>query len=166
MNVYHVANPDSTGSILANGLERTSRGDKGDDKKIIKTDMFLDAKCPSELKNKGLSRDDNIYAYVVTDGMVMDITDGTPVPSDKFIEKNNRTLELEVDEKRCFVSDLDTYDSLMSAFASDANESTLNTLAKSYWDKVTPLEKYINGQFRRPEIMITYDLAPNAIRLL
>lgn len=42
MILYHEVDSSDVDSILREGLKRTSRGDKGDDKAIIKTDKLLD----------------------------------------------------------------------------------------------------------------------------
>lgn len=40
----------------------------------------------------------------------------------------------------------------------------LETLAKSYWDKLVRLDSFEPSMVRRPEIMITYDVAPHEIK--
>lgn len=39
----------------------------------------------------------------------------------------------------------------------------IGSLRDTYWIKITPLESYVPGTIRRPEIMITYDIAPHDI---
>lgn len=167
MYAYHEVNSDTVQSILKNGLKRSDRGDKGDYDDIVKTDNFLDDHCPAELKSLGLSRQNNLYAYVSHNQNVISITDGAEVPIDKFARNSNQAvLRLKLDPKKCFVSDLDTYDALKSAIKNHENQNALETLAKSYWNKVIRLDKFSIGIFRRPEIMVTYDLAASNIKRL
>lgn len=167
MKVYHEIQPDKLQAALTNGLACTSRGDKGDDTSIIKTDQFLDAHRPHSLTQHGVSRDNNLYAYVRVDESVIDITDGEHIPIDTFLStRAGRVLELDVDPNRCFVSDLDTYDALKSAIEQRKNHTTLEQLAKSYWNKVTKLSRFDSSTMRRPEIMITYDISPHHLTIL
>lgn len=116
-------------------------------------------------QGEGVSRDDNLYAYVRTDDAIIDITDGTHVPLGEFVAASSgRILELDIDPQRCFVSDLGTYDTLKAAIDSHENQSVFDRLAKSYWDKVVKLSSFDPAVIRRPEIMITYDVPPNNIR--
>lgn len=167
MKVYHEIRPETLESALKNGLVCTSRGDKGDDTAIVNTDKFLDNHLPRALAQQGVSRDNNLYAYVHTDGAVIDITNGAHVPIDTFVASSKQqVLELDIDPERCFVSDLDSYDALKSAFEHPTDQPKLELLAKSYWNKVTPLSQFNPSSIRRPEIMITYDVAPGRITAL
>lgn len=53
MKVYHQIQASALEMALVKGLLRTSRGYKGGDKAIIKTDHLLDMYRPQSLKNKG-----------------------------------------------------------------------------------------------------------------
>jgi len=140
MKAYHEISPDSLDVVLHKGLIRTSRGDKGDDRAIIATDRFLDARRPLSLKQQGASREHNVYAYFQLDNLIIDIADGSPIPIDKFIARSkHQVLELDIDPQRCFVSDLDAFDALKSAIEANANEPTLEQLAKNYWSTVIRL---------------------------
>lgn len=165
MLVYHEASPDMIESILQHGLKKQSRGEKGDDVWIKKTDKFLDECRPKKLREAGVSRDDNVYAYLLTDECVVSIKDGTFVPLTAFVKQaSSGLLKLNVDEAQCFVSDLDTYDALKNALQNHDSPDTIETLAHSYWRKLTPLSNYQNRTIRRPEIMITYDITPQCIQ--
>jgi hypothetical protein len=165
MRVFHEGTPNQLESILTNGLKKESRGDKGSDTWIIKTDAYLDARRPKYLIEDGVSRDDNIYAYYPTGSSVIDIVDGAPIPIDAFIRaKKGSLLELTVDPRRCYVSDLDTYDAIKAAFSQHESPGTLEQLARSYWNKIIRLDTYQSSALRRPEIMITYDLDPRDIK--
>ncbi|UTX51140.1 hypothetical protein KI440_02950 [Candidatus Saccharibacteria bacterium TM7i] len=166
MKAYHEIQPDMLEAALTSGLICTARGDKGDDAAIIKTDCYLDERRPEALVREGVSRDNNLYAYACVNGAVIDITNGEHVPVKHFVARSKqRVLELEIDPKRCFVSDLDTYDALKDALTHHGNKAVLERLAKSYWDKVTVLEKCNPATFRRPEVMVTYDVPPNHVKL-
>lgn len=159
MYAYHEVNPDALEATLTNGLKRDSRGDKGDDESIIKVDKLLDENCPEDLKGQGVSRQNNLYAYVQYDDHVISIDNGEPVPIDEFVSRSQQSvLRLQIDPKRCFVSDLDTYDAVKNALKQHVNQKIINELVKSYWDKLTPLPRYTHGTFSRPEIMVTYDV--------
>lgn len=161
MQVYHDIQPDALEAALTNGLFCTVRGDKGQDQAIIAADRFLDERCPHTLKAQGVSRANNVYAYLVVDGAVIDITDGSATTLDSFLHNRpNRILQLTVDPNRCFVSDLDTYDAVKAALVSNSDSSYLDTLAASYWRKLTPLPHFVPGSIRRPEPMITYNIPP------
>lgn len=165
MLVYHEASPDKIESILQNGLKRQSRGAKGDDVWIKKTDKFLDERRPKKLRDAGVSRDDNIYAYLSTGEYIISITDGTLVPLTAFIKQaSNGLLKLNINEANCFVSDLDTYDALKDALKNHSPRDTIEVLAQSYWHKLTLLSDYQNDDIRRPEIMITYNINPQFIK--
>mgnify|MGYP003596682327 CR=1 FL=1 len=165
MLVYHEITPDALGTVLQNGLKKTSRGAKGSDKAIIQTDQFLDKSCPEQLKSQGVSRDDNVYAYIRDGDSIIDITNGEPIPLRQFIKRSKqKVLELDVNPSRCFVSDLDTYDALKEALINNENQDVLDTLASSYWSKVAKLTESDATTTRRPEILITYDVPAGDIR--
>lgn len=167
MKAYHEIQPSMLEAILANGLLRTSRGEKGDDDAIIMTDQFLDACRPQLLIKQGVSRDNNLYAYVCVDNFIINITDGARVPLHAFIiTSSQQVLELDINPQKCFVSDLDIYDALKSAIEAHEHQSNLDRLAKSYWAKIVSLSNFDTSIIRRPEIMITYDVPPDKIKAL
>lgn len=167
MKAYHEIHPESLDSALAEGLKRTSRGSKGDNEAIIKTDRLLDSLRPQQLTAQGISRDDNLYSYVGIDDFVIDIVDGTHVPIDDFVDRAKlRVLELDIDPARSFVSNLDAYDALKDAIETRANRASLERLANDYWSSITKLTDFLPHTISRPEIMVPYDVPPNKIRLL
>ena len=167
MKAYHEVSADDLATILSNGLKKTSRGEKGDDKAIKATDEWLDAHRPDFLKKQGVCRDDNVYGYAKNGKNVIDITDGTAVPLETFIsERRGAVLELTIDPKRCFVSDLDAYDALKAIILHDNERSLLSILAYSYWSKIRRLDEYKHGSIRRPEIMVTYDIPARDVKAL
>lgn len=165
MLVYHQVNPDVLESALKNGLKIDERGDKGDDKAIIAADKLLDDRCPHDLKDLGLSRQHNLYAYLSVNKSVVNITTGELVPVNEFVKLNSQvTLALSVDPKRCYVSDLVTYDAVKSAINNYAPQDKIDKLSRSYWDKIISLDKFKLHTVSRPEIMITYDIPPTNIQ--
>lgn len=167
MILYHEVDPKEVESILHEGLKRTSRGDKGDDTTIEKTDQLLDNMRPKHLKESGVSRDNNLYGYMAKDGHVVRITDGGTVPIDGFVrESTQAVLELTVAEDSCYVSDLDRYDAVKAAVEEGRSREVQMKQADEYWRKLIPLRDFSASAIRRPEVMITCDIEPSKIRLL
>lgn len=166
MIVYHEANPDAAESILRNGLKKTSRGDKGSSSDIARTDRYLDERLPERLREKGVSRDNNIYAFLCGDNTIISITDGAAIPLDDFILNSDQAvLRLTVDPKRCYVSDLELYDTVKAALESD-DTGQAEASTGQYWEALSPLQDYQPNSFKRPEIMITYDIDSKNIELV
>lgn len=163
---YHETNPDNLGATLTHGLRRTSRGDKGDDPDIKRTDDLLDALRPESLLAAGVSRDNNLYAYLCTDKSVVDITDGSLVSRPKFIQRSTQAvLELEIDPRRCYVSNIDTYDALKDALTHYGTLAA-EKIAHNYWNSLIPLVDFTLSSIKRPELLITYDIPPHQLRHL
>jgi hypothetical protein len=149
------------------GLKCTSRGEKGADQDIIKTDALLDKHCPESLRAAGVSRDNNLYAYVTVNDKIINITDGAHLSLQDFVEKSRQqVLKLTIDPHRCFISDLDAYDGVVEAIKSHKSTESLKVLADEYWSRLIPLYKYRPSSITRPEIMITYDIDPKDIEQL
>ena len=164
---YHEVTSSSLSGVLKTGLKRTSRGEKGDDQDIIKTDTLLDKYRPEPLRAAGVSRDNNLYAYVAVNGKIANITDGTRVDIHDFIEKSQqKVLKLTINPHRCYVSDLDAYDRVVDVIKSHGSAESLEMLANEYWSRLTPLHNYKSSAMVRPEIMITYDIDPKDIEQL
>lgn len=165
MFVFHQVDPSTLSAVLTHGLKRFSRGEKGADGLIMKTDAFLDERCPKIVKEQGVSRDNNIYAYLTDKESIIDITDGSQIPIKTFIAQSTQAvLRLDINPARCFVSDLDTYDALKAALEARGDPSKAEQLAESYWNKLTPLTNFEIGSIRRPEIMITYDIPADKLQ--
>lgn len=165
MTLYHEATNDSVKEILAHGLKRTSRGEKGDASDIIKTDQYLDERRPGTLRQKGLSRDDNIYAFIGTESSLIDITNGATISLKEYPRQDSALLRLSIDESACYISDLDRYDAIKAAI-SNHETATLEELATAYWASVTPLHQFSLGDVSRPEVMITQDIEPRHLALV
>ena len=167
ITVFHEIEADSVESVFSDGLQRTSRGDKGSDSDVARTDKLLDELRPRNLVDGRVSRDDNLYGYVSVGGCVVDITDGELVDADKLSSSSDQVLlKLRVDPGQCYVSDLDLYDAVVEA-VSDGDTSKATQLGDTYWKRVTPLteyEQHSEEAFLRPEVMITYDVPVDAIK--
>ena len=167
MKAFHETDPSSVNTILKDGLQCTSRGDKGDDKAIIKTDKLLDDCRPEHLRQAGVSRDNNLYAFVASGDNIIDITKGDMLPLDRFVSQSRQTvLKLQLNPKHCYVSDLDRYDRLKDSVEQGADPEQLNHQADQYWQALAPLTTFHSGDIRRPEIMVTYDIPPHDIEIL
>ena len=165
MIAFHEAKPKDIENILVHGLKRTSRGDKGDDLSIIQTDRLLDRWCPDDLRKAGWSRDNNLYAYIVLNGNVIDITNDQRVPVDKFIANAQQSLlELTVDPDRSFVSDLDIYDELLHAIRNKRAEVHLRKISERYYNTIQPFSLFNGASIVRAELMIPYDISPKHLR--
>ena len=166
MTLYHEVAQDTLASILRDGIKRTARGDKGDNSAIKRADDYLDARRPGILRDKGVSRDNNIYAYLGDDHSLVDIRSGDIVPLTQHPDPDSSLLRLSVDPTLCYVSDLDDYDALKQAIETEAPDAVLETKATAYWRALTPLTTYRPGSIRRPEVMITRDIAAENITVV
>lgn len=164
---YHEINPDTLTETMTQGILRTSQGDKSKDRAIQKTDAFLDTHCPVRITALKLSRSNNLYGYLGDETTLVDISTGERISLAAFSTKSKKSiLRLAVDPIRCYVSDLDLYDTIERALELNEQDSTRETLAKHYWNKLIRLDKYEPGSIKRPELMITYDLPPDVIEII
>jgi hypothetical protein len=165
--VYHEIAANSLEQVLKNGIKRTEQGGKSKQHAIQKTDNFLDTHRTPAMVTANISRSGTIYGYMVTDDQVVNITTGQQVsiPTLKA-NRSKQLVKVTIDPTRCYVSDLDLYDTLKRALELDEQDSTREHLAEQYWIKITRLSDYKPGTIKRPEIMITYDVPPTAIEPL
>jgi hypothetical protein len=162
MVIYHQLESDAWRSARYRGLQKSSRGVKGRNEQVIKTDAFLDQHRPSFLKAKGVSRNHNLYGYLGDGTNLIDIQTGKLCPATrKAAEKGQVLLQVEVAVQDCWVSDLDLYDAVKNA--SSHPISALEHAGASYWASLQPLGEY-DGSIRRPEVMITRDVGPEHIK--
>jgi hypothetical protein len=149
------------------GLKRTSRGDKGDDKEIIKTDKLLDDNRQAELVLANVSRDDCLYCYFYYKNKIVDITDGKLKDIHEISRsKSQALLRVKVIPTRCYVSNLDLYDEILQSLKRQ-NTTKAIELANKYWQKLTRLDNYDHSNgFKRPEIMVTYDVPPSCLEVV
>lgn len=166
MRVYHEISPEKLDSVLQDGIKQGSSGKKSSDEWIKKTDLFLDENRPESLIELGISRKNTIYAYLVRHSMIFSINDGQEVPISAFIKQSSEAIvEIAVEADKCYISDLDIYDTVKSALETGSDKRTLRHLASTYWKQLTPLTDYETVKIRRPEVMITYDIPRSAIRV-
>jgi len=165
MTLYHKVSSESLDDTLQHGLKRALRGERGAADIIAVTDQFLDQHRPATLRTNNVSRDHAIYAYIGTDHSITSIENGQEEPLSKHLEQDGGLLKLTVDPKDCYVSDLDQFDAVKQAL--EADDPTLaEERADRYWETITPLSRYEHGTFRRPEVIITNDISPNAIAIV
>jgi hypothetical protein len=165
--IIHEIDSKQLKQVMREGLNRTAQGSKSRDKLIRKTDELLDMHIPTNLSHLGVSRQNNSYGYLVFDNGLIDIKDGVKKSVKDFLAQSKMSvLQLSVNPRACYASDLDAYDSVKLALASDKlSHAELTKLAKAYWQKTVRLDKYTSG-IQRPEVMITYDIPPKAISVL
>lgn len=165
MVLYHEVTTESFEDTLAHGLKRTARGEKGAKGDIVQTDTYLDDHRPANISQQGISRDDNLYAFIGTGDSLIDITNGATVQIQDYPLQDSRLLRLNINTDCCYVSDLDLYDAVKAAVANHET-ATLAELADDYWAHLVPLADFAIGDITRPEIMITQDIDPSDISLV
>jgi hypothetical protein len=164
---FHEINKDNLELALKVGLKRTSRGDKGDDKEIIKTDKLLDDNRQAVLIQNNVSRDDNLYCYFYYKNKIVDITDGKLKGVEEISRsKSQALLRVSLVPARCYVSNLDLYDEILQSLKRQ-NTTKAIELANKYWQKLTRLDNYDHSNgFKRPEIMVTYDVPASCLEVV
>lgn len=166
ITVYHEIDPSAKETVLDQGIDRESEGQKTDAEKK-KVDDYLDTHLPVELDALDISRDNVVYAYMAYDDNIIDITDGEFMPVDEFNDRSEQALlRLTVESKECYVSNLDLYDTLMRAMELGEQDGKLQYLAAQYWESLIPYYNYEIGTFDRPEIMVAGDIRPGDIELI
>jgi hypothetical protein len=167
MIAYHTIDTHSLQTVLKTGLKRTSRGEKGDKTAIKKTDALLDTHRPGHLIKAQVSRDDNLYAYVADGNQVINITNGEKIDLDTFVERQDQAiLQVTIDPEKCYISDIDLFDTIKNAVEANTDARTLRDLAAEYWQNLKPLKDFSINDIRRPEIMIPYDIPADKIKII
>jgi hypothetical protein len=163
---FHEINKGNLELALKVGLKRTSSGDKGDDKEIIKTDKLLDDNRPAELILANVSRGNCSYCYFYYKNKIVDITDGKLKGVHEISRsKSQALLRVSVVSTCCYVSNLDLYDEVLLCLKR-GNAAKAKKLADKYWHELTRLDKYDHSNgFIRPEIMVTYDIPATQIEI-
>jgi hypothetical protein len=157
MTIYHQLTDDAWKRARTEGLFRDTRGEKGDDEAVRRTDLFLDERLPRSLEASLVSRCRVIYGYLGDEENLLDIQTGDSCPVKRKAQESGRVLlRLEVDPSVCWVSDLDLYDTVKNTSGSAEREHA----AATYWRALQPLGRY-DGTIRRPEVMVTTDLSPD-----
>jgi hypothetical protein len=164
---FHEINKDNLELTLKAGLKRTSRGDKGDDEEIIKTDKLLDDNRPAGIMHANVSRDNCLYCYFYYKNKIVDITDGKLKDVDEISRsKSQALLRLKVVPTRCFVSNLDLYDEILQ-YLKRQNTTKATEIASRYWQQLTRLDNYDHSNgFNRPEIIVTYNVPASCLEVV
>jgi hypothetical protein len=167
MLIYHEASPDSLEAILRSGLKRSLHGELDSSDLTIKTNELLDTCRPHSLIRLGVSRIRSIYGYLPTNTGIIDAYTGDRVSEHEKTTANHRVLlSLEVTASRCYVSDREAYEALKAATGNNDPQSSLDKLARRYWQNLIRLDRYKQGYIRRPEVMVTYDIPPEHITIV
>lgn len=167
MIAYHEANPQSVNDVLKDGLKCSSRGDLSDDQVRQQTDQLLDQHRPAGLITASLSRNDNLYAFLFTGDKLIGIDKGEALTLQEYLATTDQAVfELHIDPDRTYVSDLDAYDTVAGLIKQKADEQEVQNAAQAYWSRCTKLATYEPGSIDRPELMVTYDVSPEDIRLV
>jgi hypothetical protein len=165
MILYHQIDAATLESILRQGVKTSQRGQKGQDPAIITTDQFLDQHRPPEIIDQGISRCDNVYAFLpLNDHQVRHITNGRAISvADLASDLHQALVKLIVDPARCFVADLDDFDQIKQMLADRPHDTQVGQRAVVYWSRLIPLVNYHDQEMNRPEVLITYDIPPHCI---
>lgn len=164
MVIYHEASKDSVDSLLRNGLKCDTSGAKSD-AIIHKLDAFLDKYIPQKLEEAGVSRSCCSYGYLGQDRYVIDIKTGQRIPLHTLTSKQDTQLfRVHVDEKSCFVSDLNSYDEIKTRLQKGVRLTHLD--AHTYWSKVITLSEFTIGSIKRPEVLIPHNIAPKHLEVV
>src|SRR4051794_21805353 len=166
IGVFHEVAPEHIDQILHDGIACSGSGAKTGGAEQ-QTDTFLDAHIPPGYAERGVSRGSVIYGYLPIGDRLIDIRTGQTVEARTFASRHGQALvRLHVDRSRCFVSDLDCYDIVKEGLNSLWPHEALQRWAARYWDKVVPLERYVAGSHRRPEVMVVGDVDASDITVV
>jgi hypothetical protein len=186
MELLHTAPSKNRDAVLREGLHYGAQGPKSQATHAKKTNEFLDALCPSHLKARGVSRQDCLYMYLVIHDMVHDIKNGQARPIAEWTgEQDELVVQVTVDPRLAYVSDLDAYDAVAQAVMSNAASGTCRVLGQRYWQRIIPLKALQEYQFdkgiftkspkaasvwpktlQRIEIMVTGDVPAQSLKIL
>jgi hypothetical protein len=188
VQVFHKTSRDSVSSVMSEGLRYGKEGSNGKDDRVRAANEFLNARCPTELKDEGVDRVECIYCYLgVGDGNVFDVESGRVLDHERWdLGPDNVKLRLLVDPENAFVSDLDAYDTLLDRMEERAGEDVLAALAREYWQRLVRLADVrahyrlegdalvpastappgLPGRLERVEVLVTTDVAWGEIEQL
>jgi hypothetical protein len=157
--LLHEVCPESIDQVLHDGIRCQGSGEKtaGAEQQA---DTYLDGHAPACYTERGLGRRTVVYGYMPIDDGLIDITTGEAIDVGAFAAQHEQVLvRMDVERSRCYVSDLDCYDIVKDALKSSWPPERLRAWAARYWTRVTPLNDYAAGSFRRPEVMVIGDIA-------
>lgn len=159
--LFHEIDPDKQEDVLRHGLKQGDSGSKRD-AAINKTDAFLRESQPARLVGAGVDRQANIFCYLPYNELAIDITSGDARDPVAIARNHDMTmLRVNVDERHCYVSDIDLYDQIKTLLTTGKLASA-RQLAPMYWQHIVPLAEYAE-QFRRPEVLVTNDISPSSL---
>lgn len=185
VHVLHRTSTDTLPSIFDNGLRYGEHGSHSQDERVRRTNEFLNAACPEDLKGQGVDRKDSLYCYLgVGENKVFDVASGRVVDLERWdVGAGNAKLGLLIDPDTTFVSDLDAYDALLERLDEQVSERALAGLAREYWHRLVCLSD-VQAHYRledealvavstsppglprrleRVEVLVTADVAPQDI---
>lgn len=162
--VYHEIEPLSLGDVVRDGVKRTVHSSKSEEHLVKQTNRFLETHRTEPILQAQLSRLANTYGYLGNHTTIIDIVNGTCDPVREFVRRTGKTLvRMTVDPSRCYVADLDLYDTLKRAMTLGERDTTLEQLASTYWDTLIRLDMFSPDLIKRPEVLVTYDVSPKFI---
>lgn len=166
IGVYHEVCPERIDQVLRDGIrcggagEKTAAAEK-------QADAFLDAHVPTDYAERGLSRRHVVFAYLPIGDRLIDIKNGECVEVRTFASRREqRLVRIDIERTRCYISDLDCYDIVKEALNESWPAKALQRWATRYWAAVTPLDDYVSGQVRRPEVMVIGDVSADAVTVV
>jgi hypothetical protein len=164
---YHSIQEEALARCLEIGLKYGEAGARSQEPHIQQTNDYLDRRIPSDLKSLRLYRQQCLYMYADIDGFVLDIQSGELTPWQEWdAGEGFCKLRVMLDEKACYVSDLEAYDELVRAVQQNAGAEALEHLAAQYWRRVIPFTGVSPLGYKRIEIMVTQDIRPHHITVL
>jgi len=166
MIIYHEAPQKDVEVILQNGLQRTSKGLRSQERLVIDTNDFLDHYRPPAIKDADIWRNKSIYGFVGDNDWIIEIKDGKRTPlSIHLAQAEQAVFKITPDVHYCYLSDLDLYDNVKRCLQADQRQDAARA-AQLYWEHLVPAQQSSIHTILRPEVMIVRDLAPSELVLI
>lgn len=182
---YHSIDNDSLHHCLTAGLAYGERGARSNEGAVQRANDYLDEHTSSELRAKGLSREQCLYMYPGLGDFVLDIQTGLFAHWQEWdAGEGFRKLRVRLDPTKSYMSDLVAYDQLKSALEQNKSDE-LPELAQRYWSRIVPWSDFLQSyhiansrlefvgdkaavppDYSRVEVMVTGDIPPSAIQAL
>ncbi len=179
--VYHGAKTDGLDSILSEGLKCEAKASGTQEDFVQKTDEILLRHRPAEFER--VDRQRALYAYLFLESSIIDTEDGRQLAPDEWrVEEGRSRLRLTINPESAYMSDLEAYDKLAAAVR-EGRDDEYEELARAYWEHLAPLDRALadftldpsgfgvagrnsNERYRRVEVILTADIAPDRIEAL